>query len=52
MAVTPRVRTSGQFIASKILQGYSGAPLESLCEISHPDVARLEASLGAGKVVD
>ncbi|KAM0801443.1 major facilitator superfamily domain-containing protein [Usnea florida] len=35
----PYTNTNGQWIASKLLQGFFGAPLESLCEISLTDIA-------------
>ncbi|CAG8960227.1 hypothetical protein HYFRA_00012745 [Hymenoscyphus fraxineus] len=35
----PYVETSGQWIASKILQGFVGAPVESLPEISMTDIS-------------
>ncbi|KAF4633614.1 hypothetical protein G7Y89_g4506 [Cudoniella acicularis] len=34
----PYAKTNGQWIASKILQGFFGAPIESLCEISMTDI--------------
>ncbi|KAH8654966.1 major facilitator superfamily domain-containing protein [Tricladium varicosporioides] len=34
----PYAKTNGQWIASKILQGFFGAPIESLCEISMADI--------------
>ena len=34
----PYTRSNGQWIANKILQGFFGAPIESLCEISMTDV--------------
>lgn len=34
----PYTRNNGQWIANKILQGFFGAPIESLCEISVTDV--------------
>ncbi|KAK4970562.1 hypothetical protein LTR66_011526, partial [Elasticomyces elasticus] len=34
----PYTRSNGQWIANKILQGFFGAPIESLCEISVTDV--------------
>ena len=36
----PYANTNGLWIASKLLQGFVGAPVESLCEISVTDVAR------------
>ena len=38
MIWTPYTNTYGQYIASKILQGFFGAPIESLCEISVADI--------------
>lgn len=35
----PYTNTNGQWIASKLLQGFFGAPVESLCEISVTDIA-------------
>ena len=35
----PYTKTNGQWIASKLLQGFFGAPVESLCEISVTDIA-------------
>jgi len=34
----PYTKTNGQWIANKILQGFFGAPIESLCEITVTDV--------------
>ncbi|KAJ9644288.1 hypothetical protein H2204_001639 [Knufia peltigerae] len=34
----PYTKTNGQWIANKILQGFFGAPIESLCEISVTDI--------------
>jgi MFS family permease len=34
----PYTTTNGQWIANKILQGFFGAPIESLCEISVTDI--------------
>ena len=38
MVWVPYTKSNGQWIASKILQGFFGAPIESLCEISMTDV--------------
>ena len=38
MVWVPYTKTNGQWIASKILQGFFGAPVESLCEISVTDL--------------
>ena len=38
MVWVPYTKTNGQWIASKILQGFFGAPIESLCEISVTDI--------------
>ena len=38
MIWVPYTTTNGQWIASKILQGFFGAPIESLCEISVTDI--------------
>ncbi|CAD6569270.1 MAG: hypothetical protein ASARMPRED_002697 [Alectoria sarmentosa] len=35
MIWVPYTNTNGQWIASKLLQGFFGAPVESLCEISY-----------------
>ncbi|KAH7884237.1 major facilitator superfamily domain-containing protein [Phlebopus sp. FC_14] len=35
---TPYIKTEGQWIASKIIQGYLCTPVESLCEVSIADV--------------
>jgi MFS family permease len=34
----PYTTTNGQWIANKIIQGFVGAPIESLCEISVTDI--------------
>ncbi|KAF2014697.1 MFS transporter [Aaosphaeria arxii CBS 175.79] len=34
----PHTRTNGHWIANKIVQGFAGAPIESLCEISITDI--------------
>ncbi|KAF2644237.1 serine/threonine kinase 16 [Massarina eburnea CBS 473.64] len=34
----PYTKTNGQWIANKIVQGFVGAPVESLCEISVTDI--------------
>ena len=41
MVWVPYTKTNGQWIASKILQGFFGAPIESLCEISVTDIVSL-----------
>ena len=38
MVWTPYTKVRGQYYASKILQGFFGAPIESLVEISVADV--------------
>jgi MFS family permease len=38
MVWVPYTKSNGTWIASKILQGFFGAPIESLCEISVTDV--------------
>lgn len=38
MIWVPYTTTNGQWIASKLLQGFFGAPVESLCEISVTDI--------------
>ena len=38
MIWVPYTKTNGQWIASKLLQGFFGAPIESLCEISVTDI--------------
>jgi len=34
----PHTKNNGQWTANKVLQGFFGAPIESLCEISVTDV--------------
>lgn len=41
----PYTKTNGQWIGSKILQGFFGAPVESLCEISLTDLVRYTPEL-------
>lgn len=43
MIWVPYTNTNGQWIASKLLQGFFGAPVESLCEISVTDIASYPA---------
>lgn len=38
MVWAPYTKTNGQWIANKILQGFFGAPIESLCEASVTDI--------------
>lgn len=38
MVWQPHVRTNGEWIATKILQGFFGAPLESIAEVTVTDV--------------
>ena len=38
----PYTRSNGQWIATKILQGFFGAPMESLAEVSVSDVVRFK----------
>ena len=38
MVWVPYTKSKGQWIASKVLQGFFGAPIESLCEISVTDI--------------
>ena len=38
MVWQPHIRTNGEWIAAKILQGTFGAPMESLAEITISDV--------------
>lgn len=38
MIWVPHAATNGAWIGSKILQGFVGAPIESLCEISITDI--------------
>ena len=38
MVWVPFTKTNGQYIANKVLQGFFGAPLESLIEVSIADV--------------
>ena len=39
MIWVPCTKTNSQWIVSKLLQGFFGAPVESLCEISLTDTA-------------
>jgi hypothetical protein len=41
MIWAPYTTSNGQWIANKILQGFFGAPIESLCEISVSDLVSL-----------
>lgn len=41
----PYTKNNGQWIANKILQGFVGAPIESLCEISVTDMYVLHHSI-------
>lgn len=41
MVWQPYVRSNGEWIATKILQGIFGAPIESLAEITVSDVVRI-----------
>lgn len=41
MLWAPFTTNNGQWIANKTLQGFFGAPLESLCEISMTDIVSL-----------
>jgi hypothetical protein len=34
----PHIKTSGEWVAAKILQGIFGAPMESLAEVTVSDV--------------
>lgn len=38
MIWVPYTKSNGAWIGSKILQGFVGAPIESLCEISITDI--------------
>jgi MFS family permease len=38
MVWQPHIQTNGQWIAAKILQGFFGAPMESIAEITVSDV--------------
>ncbi|THV74253.1 major facilitator superfamily transporter [Aureobasidium pullulans] len=38
MAVAPMCRSSGTYLAIRIIQGFFGGPVESLCEISMTDI--------------
>ena len=38
----PYCTTNGTWIANKLLQGFFGAPVEALCEISVTDVVSLD----------
>ena len=48
MIWVPYTHTNGQWIATKLLQGFFGAPIESLCEISVADVVSLCAETTSG----
>lgn len=53
MIWVPYTKTNGQWIASKILQGFFGAPIESLCEISVTDLVSTELYLlGHASIID
>lgn len=52
MVWVPYTKTNGQWIASKILQGFFGAPIESLCEISVTDLVSPELSQAKGRPDD
>ena len=41
MAVAPMCTTTGTYLAIRILQGFFGGPVESLCEISMTDIVGL-----------
>jgi hypothetical protein len=41
----PYVRSNGEWIATKILQGIFGAPIESLAEITVSDVVRVTSDI-------
>ena len=41
MIWAPYTTSNGQWIANKIFQGFFGAPIESLCEISVSDLVSL-----------
>lgn len=41
----PYVRSNGEWIATKILQGIFGAPIESLAEITVSDVVRVASDI-------
>ncbi|CAD0092216.1 unnamed protein product [Aureobasidium vineae] len=45
MAVAPFCRSSGTYLAIRILQGFFGGPVESLCEISMTDIRPLYIAL-------
>lgn len=44
MIWAPFTSNNGQWIASKTLQGFFGAPVEALCEISMTDIVSLAIS--------
>lgn len=44
MIWAPFTTNNGQWIANKILQGFFGAPLEALCEISMTDIVRFDTA--------
>lgn len=46
----PYIKQNGEWIAAKLLQGFFGAPIESLAEISVSDVVRDLPSAGPAHV--
>ena len=52
MVWVPYTKTNGQWIASKLLQGFFGAPIESLCEISVTDIVRPSATMLSARYSD
>ena len=52
MIWVPYTNTNGQWIVSKLLQGFFGAPVESLCEISVTDIACHSARTLLGTLSD
>lgn len=42
MVWAPYTTTNGEWIASKVLQGFFGAPAESLCEVTVTDIVSAE----------
>jgi hypothetical protein len=42
MVWQPHIRSNGGWIAAKVLQGFFGAPMESIAEITVSDVVRTD----------
>ena len=52
MLWVPYADNNGQWIASKVLQGFFGAPVESLCELSVTDIASIPISASSLTAAD